>query len=56
MKLRKCPCCPNMIAIDETTMCPICGCNPFVVRLKRYAAIIVAAVAGGWLLFTQIMR
>ena len=52
MKLRKCPCCPNQIATD-TTMCPICGCNPGVVRLKRYVGLAAAIVVASWVLFTQ---
>lgn len=53
MKLRKCPCCPNTIAVD-TLMCPICGCNPRVVRLRRYVGIIGALAVATWLVFTQV--
>lgn len=50
--LRKCPCCPNVIAID-TLMCPICGCNPRVVRLRRYFGLAVAVGVATWLVFTK---
>ncbi len=47
MRLRKCPACPNLISID-TEMCPICGCNPRWIRLRRLAAWALMAGAAGW--------
>jgi hypothetical protein len=53
MKLRRCPCCPNVIAAD-TLMCPICGCNPRVVRVRRYVALLAALGVATWLVITQV--
>jgi hypothetical protein len=41
-----------LIAVD-TMMCPICGCNPRLVRLRRYAGIAIALGVATWLIFTR---
>ena len=41
-----------MIAVD-TLMCPICGCSPRMVRVRRYVMLALALGVASWLLFTQ---
>jgi hypothetical protein len=46
--LRKCPACKNQVDA-ESEVCPVCGCNPTVHRIKSAMLWGVAAITVAWI-------
>ncbi|HEY7119090.1 MAG TPA: hypothetical protein VH475_21040 [Tepidisphaeraceae bacterium] len=49
MSLRKCPACKNQVDADNE-VCPVCGCNPIVWRVRVAVVWSLAAITVGWFL------
>jgi hypothetical protein len=50
MKLRKCPACKNQVDA-ENEVCPVCGCNPRLYRVRKAVVwVAAAAIAVSWVM------